>query len=404
MRWLGALAPLALVGGPSAADILCSNVAILFLVHSAWQREFSWLRQDWLAAGLALWAYLCIRALFAADIQAALAQALPFGRFVIFAAALQSLVLNGAVWRARLALFAAIGLTFLALDGLLQYVTGRDILGHALSYGRIVAVYNHPIVGTIITWLFIPAALALVAKKQWLLALGFGLLCLSVILLSGDRMAMLLALLAIGLLGLFALQSRRALRVYLIVVPLTLVVLGSIVYLRPAIYQRQVASSIEMIRELPRSHYGVIWTSALRMTADHPLFGVGPRAFRDVCPDAKYGPLEPYRAGDFRCSTHPHNLYLEWLVESGTVGLALFVFAMALIVRRFLRGLRGGPPDWVFVGLLVTLLARLWPLASSTSFHHAWLGMPFWLIVGWGLAYLSPNGSAPQGKTRVAAR
>jgi O-antigen ligase len=384
IRWLGVFTPVAIVAGPSPADIVCSAVAALFLIHAAWRREFAWLRQDWLIVSLALWAYLCLRALFAPDVTTSLALALPFVRYVIFAAALQSLVLTEATWRQRLALVTIACLSVLAIDALLQYVTGRDILGNALHQDRIVAFHRHPWVGTKIAWLFLPATLMLVDHKRFLLAAGFGALFFVVILLSGDRMALLLSLFEIGLLGLL---FRKARRVFLMALLPGAAILAAILYFSPDVYRRQVVSSIELVKNLPKSPYGIIWTSALKMSRDHPLFGVGPRAFRDVCPDPKYGPLYPHSSPEPRCATHPHNFYLEWLVESGLVGLALFVAAMALVVRQFLFRLGRAPPDWVFAGLFVTLLARLWPLASSTSFHHAWSGVPFWLVVGWGLSY-----------------
>lgn len=397
IRWLGVLTPVAIVAGPSPADILCSAAAALFLVHAAWRRDFTWLRQDWLIVSLALWVYLCVRALFAPNVTTGLALALPFVRYVIFAAALQSLILTEAPWRQRLATAAIVSLSVLALDALLQYVTGWDILRNPLHQDRIVAFHRHPWVGTKIAWLFIPAMLMLVDRKRFLLAAGFGALCFVVIVLSGDRMALLLTLFEIGLLGLLFRKSRR---VFLIALLPGMAILGTILYLNPDVYRRQVVSSIELIKNLPKSPYGLIWTSALKMSRDHPLFGVGPRAFRDVCPDPKYGPLYPHKSLEPRCATHPHNIYLEWLVESGLVGLGLFVLAMALVVRQFLYRLGRAPPDWVYAGLFVTLVARLWPLASSTSFHHAWSGVPFWLVVGWGLSYAA---AAPKARPLLQA-
>jgi O-antigen ligase len=170
------------------------------------------------------------------------------------------------------------------------------------------------------------------------------------------------------------------------------------------VYHRQVASTIETIRDLPQTHYGVIWTSALRISADHPLFGLGPRVYRTVCPDSAYGPLYPYDRQEMRCATHPHNFYLEWLVDCGIVGLGLFLLAMALVLRRFLSGFRMDPRDWAHAGLLVTLLARLLPIASSTSFHHAWSAVPFWLVIGWGLSYRAVGQAREQERSSGVER
>jgi O-antigen ligase len=386
---------MAVIAGPSVADIVCSTVAALFLLRSAGRHDFTWLRQDWLLAALALWAYLCIRALFVADVEAALGLALPFVRYPIYAVALQTLVLRETIWRSRLVGVALVSVGFLALDSILQFVAGQDVLGHPPYGDRLVAIYRHPWVGTIIAWQFMPVTLRLVDQKRYWLAAGFGVLCSVAIVLSGDRMALLFSLLAIGLLVLI---FRRTWRALLIGAPIALLIMGAILYLNPRVYQRQVASTVETISNLPRTHYGVIWTSALKIGAHHPVFGVGPLAYRTVCLDPTFGPLYPYDPQEMRCATHPHNFYLEWLVDGGSIGLGLFVLAMVLLLRSLLSGIRTEPADWTYAGLLVTILARLWPIASSTSFHHAWSAVPFWLVVGWALSY---RASGPVDQTAL---
>lgn len=384
IRILGALTPLAVVGGPSVADIACSTIAALFLLHAVWQKSFAWLRQSWLLVALALWAYACVRALFAADVMDSISLALPFVRFPIFAAAMQTLVLREPKWRKRIVVVGAFSLGFLALDALLQYATGKDILGNPPFGDRLVAIYEHPWVGTIIAMQFLPVTLALVDRKRYALAAGFGALSAATVLLTGDRMAFLLTLLALALLAFFL---RRSWRATIMAALAAIFVFGAIFALDPDLYRRQVVSTIETVKTLPRTHYGVIWESALRISAEYPLFGIGPRAYRTVCLDPAFGPLYPYTPREMRCATHPHNFYLEWLVDLGLVGLGLFLLAFALIVKRLLAGLRPRPMDYAYAALLATFLARLWPIASSTSFHHAWFAVPLWLVIGWALSY-----------------
>jgi len=387
IRWLGVITPLAVVIGKSPADIACSSVAALFLVHVLLTRDLSWARQDWFLAVLALWAYMILRALFMPDRMQGLIETLTFMRYPIFAAALQTLVLSDAEWRKRTALTAAAALGLLVADALLQYVSGRDLTGRPQFDGRLTAFYHGPRVGIMLAWLALPPFLTLIDLKKYLLAIGFAVLGLATILLSGDRMALLLILLYAGLFGLLIRPARRTV---LIGVPAAGLLAAAIFTLHPGSFQRQVLSTVKTIETLPQTQYGHIWKSALDIAAAHPLFGTGPGSFNTVCPDLQYGPLLFDRdAGgpETRCATHPHNLYLEWLSETGLVGLGLFFVPMILIIRRFAAGMRGGPPDWTYAGLFVLFIARLWPLTAATSFQHAWSGTPFWLIVGWGLAY-----------------
>jgi O-antigen ligase len=382
-QWAGIVTPLAVIAGPSFADIAASCLAILFLLHCAATGRWAWIRQPWVMAGLALWAYSVVRTAFADDPARGLAAALPFIRFVVFAAALQALVLPDPRTRRWLVYSACLALSILAFDGLLQYVTGYDIIGRPRWGFRLVAFYHHAWVGAVIAWLFLPVVLTLVDLGRPRLALGFGALWLAIVLLSGDRMALLCALAQLVLLGLFV---RRARRTMLIGFPILVLGAAAILSQGPVIYQRQVVSTIETIQNFGHSHYAVIWKSAWALARAHPIFGVGTKGFFQKCLDPSLGPLFPFEPNQMRCAAHPHNTYLEWLDDGGLIGLGLFILTMAYLVTALLPLVRRPDVGWAGPGLFVTLLARLWPLASWTSFHHAWSAVPFWLVVGWGLA------------------
>jgi O-antigen ligase len=95
-----------------------------------------------------------------------------------------------------------------------------------------------------------------------------------------------------------------------------------------------------------------------------------------------------------RCSTHPHNYYLEWLIAGGIPALAGFIVAMVLLLRDLL--VLGDRRSLLFAGLVATVLMRLWPLAPTTSFFHNWSAIPLFLMVGWALSYLPEQRSTLQ--------
>ena len=81
--------PVLFLIGRAPADIALSLIGFLLLMRSGLRRDWSWLRTPWVAVGLALWLYLIAASAFANDVGAAYSRALPFGRFVLFGAALQ---------------------------------------------------------------------------------------------------------------------------------------------------------------------------------------------------------------------------------------------------------------------------------------------------------------------------
>lgn len=65
----------------------------------------------------------------------------------------------------------------------------------------------------------------------------------------------------------------------------------------------------------------VLWTAALRMAADHPVFGVGPDNYR-----LAYGPYAGIARWDRR--VHANNMYLEILAGAGSVGLLALLWLL----------------------------------------------------------------------------
>lgn len=74
---------------------------------------------------------------------------------------------------------------------------------------------------------------------------------------------------------------------------------------------------------------GRIWSAALCMVREHPLNGVGPRAFRDEFPACDPQPGTPAAWGT-GAAFHAHQIVLEVLSETGVIGLLLWLAGAAL--------------------------------------------------------------------------
>ncbi|MHB1676692.1 MAG: O-antigen ligase family protein [Sulfuriferula sp.] len=383
--FLTALIPVGLAIGNAAAEIVLSLIVILFLTNSIKERDFSWLKRDWVLALLALWLYGCIRSLFTDNPGKTFIDALPWVRFILFAVALESWILVHEKWRNLLLNFGFIAVTWLAADAIFQYIHGTDLFGRSITLAhRLTASYSKPIVGIMIAWLFMPFLFGRIDKKQTIQALGFAVLTLTAILLSGERMALMFSLLSILLVALFVPRLRKTGLIALLVIAISM---AGLMAMKPSLYDRQVKSTIAVIGNLPDSPYGVIWHSALDIIKDYPVFGIGMGNFRLVCPDSRYGADDAKGLGYSRCASHPHNIYLEWLTEGGVIAFSGFVLAMFFVLRRFIDSFNANRHNYLFIALMTTFAVRLWPIASTTSFFHGWSAIPFWLVLGWGLVY-----------------
>ena len=116
------------------------------------------------------------------------------------------------------------------------------------------------------------------------------------------------------------------------------------------------------------------WAGALRVIADRPWFGVGPRNF--VLVDAA--------TYDFQTTFHAHNLYLNIASEHGLVGLALLLAAVVAIAWR-LRQTRAAIADgldracwWAAASAILAFVV----LGLATTPYHSRHAIVLWAIVG----------------------
>ena len=386
-RVLVVILPLCLIGGRVVADFALSLTSILFLVRSALAKDWRWSRSIWFKAGAALWFWMLLITPFAFDPRLSFSQAAPWIRFLIFAAALEAWVLNE-VWIRRLLWVTSGTVVFVAADTWLQYLSGSDLFGHPRpSADRLSGPFNGLRPGIFITKMMFPVVLGALVWRIWDrpwakgLMIGMILICVGAVFVSGERMALLLAVAGL----VFAALIDGGMLRKLLAGSLGLAAMGFVVL---ALYDshmlvRHVTETVDTVERLHDSPYGEIWRSALHLTAERPLQGVGMKNFRVACSDPAIALPESIVN---RCATHTHNLYLEFLTEAGVPGFIGFVLLVAAWARHLWQAWCNEPRNLWLLGPLVAVAVHLWPFGPSASFFSNWFGSIFWLSLGWALA------------------
>ena len=140
-------------------------------------------------------------------------------------------------------------------------------------------------------------------------------------------------------------------------------------------------------------HY-YIFSNAVLVWKDQPLFGFGLKSFRVKCwhnlTDGTYNIMKSSKKY-LACSNHPHNYYLELLAESGVIGggllLILFIIFWKDFFYYFMRyGRRTNFEMFFLAPLVITIFLEIWPLRSSGSFFSTWNATFIWLIISLLLA------------------
>ena len=83
------------------------------------------------------------------------------------------------------------------------------------------------------------------------------------------------------------------------------------------------SSNIKVFTNMHESHY----MGAINMFKANILFGHGPKTFRKKCS------YKEFEHDELTCSSHPHNIYLQLLSETGIFGILIFLNLLKLMIK-----------------------------------------------------------------------
>ncbi len=408
------LVPVAAPFGISTTDITMVGVGFFFVLYSCIAQDFTWLRERWVQVMFVLWAYLIINSLLALQPAISLKQSLPFGRFFIFAAALQFWLLTHKKIRHYLLISIAIACSVASLDALIQFFTGVDLIGHTIRdaslhhfvypwniqhwsrTSRLTGFDDKMHIGSVISMLATPAIVYFIMSRK-IPYLLLTLLIVVITLLAGERNAALMMLFTMGLLFIFIPKIRKTLSVLALVGMLsTLLLMKLTPGFTQHVFEEPISTSRNIISSFSHQHsntdsnahthpYSNLLVTSWNFYKMHPIKGIGLKQFTIHCLRTP-PPMNRIPHNYCIAMSSPQNKYLEFLACTGTIGTLLFLSLLYLWGKKIIRYRRALPP--IMLGVLAAFLQRVWPFQILTSFFFAWGGMSFWLMGGWLMAYI----------------
>ena len=136
-------------------------------------------------------------------------------------------------------------------------------------------------------------------------------------------------------------------------------------------------SKFNISNYLKKSHYGAHYDTAIQIFKDNYFFGVGLKNFRIESTEAKYINKE-YLNYTKNASTHPHQVHLEFLSETGLFGYACFILFIIYFLNRSIYQQFKNRNLYQLSGILF-LFGSLLPLIPSGSFFTTYGATIFWI-------------------------
>ena len=425
LSWCVCLIPAILIFSNSIADTIVVLASVFFIFLSSKNNNWLWLKEPWFKISVVIYLWLITTSFFAYNEELALSRSVSWIRFIIFAASLQYFFLNNKKNINRLIFSTLIALVYIIIEmsiekffGFSFYSELRELLLNADKFhggpGRLSGPFKDaPKSGIFLAYFIFPIIFGLIEKIKnkkpyyvlLTLLLSFLIINFYFVYESGHRTSILSVFISFFILISYFFWNRRR-----IIFFTTIVFFGGLVLyssdsdITKASKHNMFHKSIGEIKNYPDSAYGALSITAFKMFKENPIFGIGLKNYRVACERDEflskghvgtgYG-VSPWK-GHYNqglkkhyeptCSSHPHNLYLTWLAETGLIGLLLFIFLIIILCKKTFKNKEVISNKIISLGILLALFPKLLPMMPALNFFSNWNAICFWFLIGWLLS------------------
>ena len=382
--FLFSLIPISIIFGSSISLINILIILIFFLIFTAKNIEKEIFKNSTLIFLICIYFYLIFNSFIAIDFEMSASRNFGFIRYILlFIVVNYFFNLSNKV--NNIFSFWSLVIIIVAFDSFIEFFLGRNILGYGELYGdRIVSFFkDEPIVGGylsafifIIIGYFFDKFIEKDLRFKFLLIFIIFILFLAV-LITGERSNGIKA--ALGLILFFILNKRLNFKFKIItllsVITIFLFAVVNSSFLKNRYYTSftyHLTDSEKFSSFLKNQHYFELYRSGIAIFKDYPFFGVGNKNYRVV------SSRDENIKENYEYSTHPHQIYFEFLSEHGAVGtiiLLSLIFSMMFKNLKIIILSRNS----IQLGCFIYLIINFLPVLPSGSFFADFNSTFFWL-------------------------
>lgn len=384
--------PIALITGPLLPElIILISIFIYFFKCSIKEIQKDFSNKIFLFL-LAFTAYIFVVGFISFASQKSLISSIFFFRFPLFSIIFFKFLNTDLKFR-KLFLYILLSIfVFLFIDSTIQSIIKKNIFGLELTVQRASSLFGDELILGSYTLKLSPILFGLLflyykeINKFFILIIPISLVT---IILSGERSAFISSFILLMLI-IFLVDFNK--KKYLVsgTFVVFLIILNSQLFKDRFIYDLQKKFILgQEYFYLPYEYSGFIFSS-IEQFKNNPIIGGGVRSFRVNCKktllklDAYNPNLKNNQQIKFidqvvkgKCSTHPHNVILEFISELGSIGLIFIFYKFYFIIRNFLFYFRKNKKKYDLSNISNTIftlspLIIIFPILPSGSFFNNW--------------------------------
>ena len=315
--------------------------------------------------------------------------------YIIYVAAIIILFFEKKFYRILFLICGVISFLIISLDGLYELVNDENLLGYYAFEGRIAGLFNERwVVGRYLTF-FLPILFGVFLieinsfnKTFKLFSISTFLLSILVVFFSGERAAFLSMILYLVFLIFYFIRKISFSKIIASTIFLIIFVITPFTFSETN--KRLQDNFIKYLTnyDVNENEYYAMGSTAFKIFIDNPLIGVGPNNFRYSCSE------DVYNISKYSCSTHPHNIPIQLLAETGILSFLIFysvfiyflIKSVILIKEKKLNNFSLG-----IYSIQCSIIIYFWPIMISGNFFLSWYGFIFYLPIGMYLMYIKEN-------------
>lgn len=376
--------PLGLISGPFIADLLVSISSIIFLIIVSIKGLKIIKHQNILILCIIVYLLIILSSLLSEHPSYSIKTTMPYIRIFILIFSIFYVIENSKYeFLKSLQISFFFIYLFLSVDTLFQVFEGKTILGLARYNERTSGIFGEELVLGGFVVRSIPIYISLFFFNYNLFNKLFNNLqkivifnTLLIIFFTGERTAFLLSI--ILFITMFVCLRRELIKFFLLFFLISFTIFINLNYAKNLTERYAFLNPSKTSQIIFNSPYILHYKNAFLIFKDNPLTGVGPNNFNKTCNNL-------YKNG---CATHPHNIYMEILAETGfIIFLILFVIYIYILIEYiklllksfYKKKIKNYLPK---LFIITSLIINFFPIIGSGSIFNNWFAILLFFPIG----------------------